>query len=220
MSTMWQKYRTKFHIYRQALAKRLHYIYYNNFGGNMKQFDTGKLKTAITYIERVSEGKNPVNNMPELDGSILYDPNIIRCMSFIKEVLQEVENNNGYIGRASKKISKPDFPLDILNGFSYKQDKPISKVVDQINELVDENKYNKLNYKIITNWLKSNGYLSEGISEELNRKATFPTEKGKQIGLRTEKRSRSTGSEYIVIIYGKQAQEFLIYNMKDILTSV
>ena len=43
----------------------------------------------------------------------------------------------------------------------------------------------------------------------------IPTEKGAEIGLVTEQRGEP-GREYTLVIYGKQAQEFLANNLKKI----
>lgn len=47
---------------------------------------------------------------------------------------------------------------------------------------------------------------------------TVSTEKGTGIGIRSEKQTNAQGIGYIRIIYGKQAQEFLVRNMEAILS--
>lgn len=46
---------------------------------------------------------------------------------------------------------------------------------------------------------------------------TVSTEKGAGIGIRSEQQTNAQGVGYIRIIYGKQAQEFLVQNMGAIL---
>ena len=184
----------------------------------MEAIDAKKLETAITYIQRIAEGNNPVNNMPAEDDAVLNNPNVIRCMYFVKEVLEEVKRNNGYIRRKAQKSDKPEFPIEILASFSYREDKAISKFVEQINESVDENVYQKLSYRPISHWLKLNGFLVEEFSQEFNKKITLPTEKGIRLGIRTERRSSVRGEDYMLLIYGKQAQEYIVQNMKAILS--
>lgn len=181
--------------------------------------DKKKLDTAILYLQRIADGKNPVNNMPVEDDAVLNNPNVIRCMYFVKEVLEEVKRNGGFVGRKSRKNAKGDFPLESLNEFEYRADKPITKFVEQINEAVDNEGYRKLSYKPILQWLKLNDFLAEEHSQEYDKMVTLPTEKGIQIGLRAEKRINSQGSKYIWIIYGRQAQEYIIQNMEAILSS-
>lgn len=183
----------------------------------MESVDMKKLETAIVYLQRIAEGNNPINNTPADEDSVLNNPNVIRCMFFVKEVLEEVKRNNGYIGKKSKKSEKLDFPMEVLASFSYKEDKAISKFVEQINESVDESVYKKVNYKSITQWLKFNGFLQEEYSQEFCKNITVPTEKGSQIGIQSERRNSGKGAEYMLVIYGKQAQEYLVKNMEKIL---
>ena len=49
----------------------------------------------------MAEGKNPINNF-SIDDTVLNNPNVIRCMYFIKEILEEVKHNEGYIGKRTK----------------------------------------------------------------------------------------------------------------------
>ena len=181
----------------------------------MGAIDIKKLETAIVYLQRISDGNNPINNMPV--NYILNNPNVIRCMFFVKEVLEEVKRNGGYIGKKVKKRDKMEFPIEVLQEYAYKEDKAITKFVAQINEWVDEAIYKKLNYKIITQWLKLNEFLQEEYSEEFDKTITLPTEKGIQIGIRAERRSSSKGIEYMLVIYNKQAQEYIVQNLEKIL---
>lgn len=184
----------------------------------MESIDMKKLETAIVYLQRIADGKNPVNNMPAEDDEVLNNPNVIRCMFFVKEILEAVKRNNGYIGKKPPKSDKPEFPTEVLSSFLYKEDTSITKFVGQINELIDVNVYKKLNYKTILQWLKHNGFLMEEFNQEFDKNVTVPTEKGIKLGIRTERRNSSRGVDYILVIYGKQAQEYIVQNMKAILS--
>lgn len=75
----------------------------------MEKIDLKKLDVAISYVQRIAEGHNPVNNMPAEEEAVLNNPNVIRCMFFIKEVLEEVRSNDELIG--NKKVNyKKDSP--------------------------------------------------------------------------------------------------------------
>jgi len=181
------------------------------------EIDMKKLETAITYIQRISEGNNPINNLPADEDSILNNPNVIRCMYFVKEVLEEVKRNNGQIGKKSKKKELLDFPTELLSNFKYEKVKSITKFVNQINELIDEDVYKKVSYKLITDWLKENGYLQEENSIELGKKVSVSTEKGIQIGIHSEITGNMNGVKYMSITYDEKAQNFIVKNMDKIL---
>ena len=73
----------------------------------MELVEMKKLETAITYLQRMAEGNNPINNLPAEDDSVINNPNVIRCMFFVKDILEEVKRNDGYIGkRVRKSITK------------------------------------------------------------------------------------------------------------------
>ena len=183
----------------------------------MESIDMKKLETAIVYLKRIADGNNPINNLPADEDSVLNNPNVIRCMFFVKDILEEVRRNGGYIGKKAKKSDKLEFPIETLKSFIYREDKAISKFVDQLNEGLDEYTYKKLSYKPITQWLKLNGFLQEENNLELKKTITMPTQKGIQLGIRAERRSNNTGMDYFMLIYGKQAQEYIVCNIEKIL---
>ena len=98
----------------------------------MKRFDQAKLNVAIKYVERMADGCNPVNNTALDNNDILNNPNIIRCMYFIKDILEEVQNNGGIVGGKHGKEPALPFPIEILDRFSYAEDKSITHVLNQI----------------------------------------------------------------------------------------
>ncbi len=183
----------------------------------MESIDMKKLETAIVYLQRIADGNNPINNLPADEDSVLNNPNVIRCMFFVKDILEEVKRNGGYIRKKAKRSDKLELPIETLKSFTYKEDKAISRFVDQLNEGVDDNIYKKLSYKPITQWLKLNGFLQEENNQEFKKTITMPTQKGIQLGIRAERRNNSRGMEYILLIYGKQAQEYIFQNLERIL---
>ena len=186
----------------------------------MDVVDTKKLETAIMYLQRITEGHNPVNNMPVGEDSVMNNPNVVRCMFFIKDVLEQIKRNDGYIGRKPRKSrgNKPSMPLDCLKEFKYSGDKSITRFTDQICELYDVGEYEKLTYEPITKWLKLKGYLFEKFDAEFNKKVTEPTEKGIEAGIKAERRTRANGDGYIYIVYDQKAQELIAQNMEQILS--
>ena len=187
----------------------------------MEVVDTKKLEIAIQYLQRITEGHNPVNNIPVDDDSAIKNPNVVRCMLFIKEVLEEVKRNDGYIGRrprTNRDSSKQEYPLDALKEFRYSEDKSVSRLVDQFNGLTDLTVFQKLTYKPIIAWLKQNGYLRDEQDEGTSKKHTLVTEKGSEVGIKSELRKDSKGQEFIYITYSRTAQEFIVSNMDKILS--
>ena len=187
----------------------------------MEVVDTKKLEIAIQYLQRITEGHNPVNNIPVDDDSVIKNPNVVRCMLFIKEILEEVKRNDGYIGRrprTNRDSSKQEYPLEALKEFRYSEDKSVTRLVDQFNSLTDLAVYQKLTYKPIIAWLKQSGYLREEQEEGISKKRTLVTDKGSEIGIKSELRKDSKGQEFVYITYSRTAQEFIVSNMDKILS--
>lgn len=181
----------------------------------MEVVDTKKLETAILYLQRITEGKNPVNNMPAEDDSVINNPNVIRCMYFVKDVLEELKRNDGYIGRrprTNRDDTKLDYPLEALDSFQYTEDKPITKLIDQFNTYADMSTYKKLVYVPLKQWLVENGYLNEEHNNKNNKKLTLVTDKGAQIEIKSETRTSVRGGTFQYITYGKKAQELIVEN--------
>ena len=181
----------------------------------MKEFDINRVRIASVYLERMADGKNPTTNQP-IEDEVLDNPNVIRCLHFVGEILREVEQNGGLVG---KKKGKAPFPIEVLEQFVYRNDKPISYVLKQFKEPVAEMNVRRLNSGKINKWLETNGYIEKRLIEESNRECWFPLEKGKELGMYSEERG-DPGYQYAIIMYSEKAQKFLAENMKQILEEI
>lgn len=181
----------------------------------MKQFDLKKLEKAIQYAERMAEGKAPYTNKP-VDNEVLNNPNVIRSMYFIKDVLQEVKANGGIVGgNQQKKEAAIPFPFEVLENYSFESNKPISHVLRQFAELAGDINVKIISAQNVNKWLAANGYLVKAIVNDSGKEGWIPTTKGTELGLIAEQRG-GEGREYIYIKYNRDAQEFLAANLKRI----
>ena len=185
----------------------------------MEKVDAKKLEVAIEYLRRLSEGYNPVNNTPAEKDSVINDPNVIRCMFFVKEVLEELKRNDGYIGRrprTNRDNTKQDYPLQALENYTYTGDKTITQFVEQLNELADMTKYKRIDYKVIRNWLIKKEYLDEGLDRTSGKNTTIPTIEGDAAGIYSKVKEGTRGT-YNVVYYTQYAQRMIIGNMREIM---
>lgn len=181
----------------------------------MEVIDSKKLETALIYIDRIANGNNPISNMPAGDDAVLNNPNVIRCMFFVKEVLKEVQRNGGMVGAKPKKREKEEFPYGVVKEYRYQNDTSITKIVEGLNQLIDTEVYKKIGIKTIVQWLILNEYLCE-VSDEAGKIIKKPTVKGEALGIREENREFN-GRKYIAVIYNRQAQEFIVHNLEKII---
>nr|WP_297771456.1 hypothetical protein [uncultured Butyrivibrio sp.] len=184
----------------------------------MGQFDLEKLDKALIYVNRIADGKNPINNMPADNDDVMNDPNVIRCMFFIKDVLLALKENGGVIGKTSG-IKKKEFPMESLSEYQFIETKTITRFTEQLNSGIDEKEYKKLSYKVITDWLKKNSYLIEKEDNQLNKKVTLTTEKGQAVGITHSLQTSMNGTAYYRIEYDKMGQEFVLQNLSEIIKS-
>ena len=180
-----------------------------------RNIDQTKLDLAITYIERMAGGKHPVTNQDLIGDTVVNDPNVIRCLFFIQDTLQKVQENGGVI-TSSTRAKKEEFPFETLKDFKFRKDNSITHIMQQINEPIEGKNVKKLSYTCVTKWLKLSGYLTEEQDKELNKLVTVPTEKGRELGIYTERREQAGRPAYVVVMYNEEAQYFIAKNMQKI----
>lgn len=178
-------------------------------GDKMKTFDPTKLEIAIKYVERIADGCNPVNNTPLDKDDVMNNPNIIRCMYFIKDVLKEVQYNGGVIGGRKEKEPWMPFPVEILDEFTYKEDMSITHVLNQIYAPIAEQNIKKISAAKVNTALKEEGYLLEVPNAETGKIKKVPSEKGKELGIYLMDREYN-GQMYEAVLYNKSAQEYVV----------
>lgn len=184
----------------------------------METVEMNSLEQSLLTVTRIAEGLNPITGTPATEDMILNNPEIIRNMFMAKEILEAVKRNDGIIGKVSKKNSQ-DLPYVTqadLNEFYYQGDKTITKLVEQINSLFDLSKFRKIGYALITNSLKLNGYLEEQ-RDEAGKIISVASEKGNSIGIYSEMRTSMYGRPYMSVVYGKNAQEFIVSHLENII---
>ena len=175
----------------------------------MKQFDQTKLDVAIKYVERLADGCNPVNNVPLENDDILNNPNIIRCMYFIKDVLEEVQRNGGMVGGKVGKEPTLPFPIEVLNSFTYVEDKSITHVLNQIYEPIADMNVKKVSVTKVTAALKEEGYLLDEPNIETGKTRKVPSAKGQELGIYMVEREYN-GRMYESVTYNQNAQRYVV----------
>ena len=177
----------------------------------MKTFDLKKLEKSIIYMERIENGRNPFNNSVLKSDDSLNDSNIVRCMSFIKEVLKEVHACHGAVGQQGDAFSC--FPAYLIEQYHYAEDKSIAHILAQLYEPENNQNVKKISAAKMASILKDEGYLEEVVNPETGKPMKVPTEKGKQAGLYLRKRDYN-GQSYLATLYNEQAQNLVLELIK------
>ena len=113
-----------------------------------------------------------------------------------------------------RKGRKAEFCLtpEIEKQIEYQETTTISDFVRQLNSYRDENNMKCLATTFLTGKLVEEGYLKEQIIDGRSRKRTL--EQGERLGIYEETRVGQSGMEYQVLLYKKQAQEFLVESLR------
>lgn len=191
----------------------------------MSTYDLKRLETAIQYIRRMTEGRNPVTNRPAPENEVLINTNVNRCLKFVQEILEDVHAAGGMVGKPPRKTAAPKpqvyetFPYEVLDRYRYIQDQQISYFLKQIEDLLPEDQEMKVKATMLTDWLRENEYLVRQKMENSEKEVSVPTQKGIDLGLYSEKAGMFP-NEYYRVYYNENAQRFLVDNFRRILTEV
>ena len=172
------------------------------------------LKHAKEYIENMANGINPLTGESVKDDDLINNVRRSRCLFYFNDVLGNVLSNGGINNKKQKKI-KFNISRETINKYQYSEiDLPISKIVEKINELNDNENMYKLKASKVCDWLIDIGLLVE--TEFNGKKFKIPTEQGEEMGMYLEHRMGYSG-EYVIVLYPRKMQEFIIDNFECLL---
>lgn len=182
----------------------------------LKEIDI--MKRAKMYLDKLSEGINPLDGTRVNSDDIVNNERISRCFNYISTVLEDVINNGGTVVK-NFYISRTPFSVSYqqLENFEY-SDTPISlsEIVKRINNLIDSENMVELKATAISEYLVEIGILKV-VELSDGKKYKAPTEFGYKIGITVENRTSLSGHSYDVNLYSKNAQQFIIDNLRGII---
>jgi len=175
-----------------------------------------KIKRAKMYIEQLANGTDPITGDELPNDTVLNNERLSRCFVFTAEILQQVIANGG-VGYVTKKKFEITEQQKILIPVS-DMPIPVTYVCDNISSVIDLSVYRRLSHNKVTEWLVEKGFLKEVVSPNSKRTNKALTDKSSLIGITQEKRtSQYSDEQYTIILYGKEAQRFIIDHLNEIL---
>ena len=120
-----------------------------------------------------------------------------------------MRNNGGVIGGRNVKEPALPFPIEILDRFSYVEDKSITHVLNQIYEPIADMNVKKVSVTKVTSALKEEGYLLDEPNAETGKTRKVPSKKGRELGIYTIKREYN-GRMYESVTYNQNAQRYVV----------
>ncbi len=181
-----------------------------------------KIQYTKSFVDQMANGVNPITGEPIPETDLLRHERISRCMQYVSNILQqtiiktEAEQQREQVRRLLS--DRPSFALPYEKR---KQillfDSPVSvkQIVKQINDQIEDPNMRRLQSKQVIEWLAVMGMLAVK-NDQKGIPIKYPTEKGKQLGITSEYRS-ARGETYLVAVYSREAQQFIIDNLDAII---
>ena len=183
-----------------------------------------KIEYAKSFIDRLANGINPLDNSAIPDGDIVNNVRLSRCFFYVSSILQrEIDRERK---KQSPKAKPQRLPFSImqeqLEKFEYSTYPiSVSAMARKINWLVkgdiDEKKMEKFSYRKINYWLHAIGMI-EWREWENGKERRFPTAEGEEIGLVLEIWEKY-GRKIPIIYLSEEAQRFIIDNIEAVIAA-
>lgn len=170
---------------------------------------------AKEYMDALAKGIDPLSGEVIPEGEVVRQERLMKCFFYTSKVLDEVlkgKNEKNY-------VKKEPFHPHLLDysGFVFsKEPISISELVQRINDCrsVDMQKLKRVG---VVNWLVKQGYVKR-VEVNGSSRACL-SEKSNTIGITEEIRSREDGGTYSVLLYSKEAQQFIVEHLETIVVS-
>lgn len=178
------------------------------------------LERAKGYMEKLANGINPIDDTEVSENDCINNVRLSRCFFYVADVLGKVIENGGTTPVRKKAGTIPFSVTDEqLKNYEFSENPiALSEIAKRINVLVNNENMKKLTYNHLADWLMSVNMLEYATKSD-GTTTKYPTEAGKRLGIAVEKRQSMRG-DYMVVVYSKQAQQFIIDNMDAVLDSI
>lgn len=183
-----------------------------------------KIAYAKSFIDKLANGINPLDDMPIPEDDIANNVRLSRCFFYVSSILQK-EIDRGRKKQLKEKKPKPS-PFAItqeqLQQFKYSS-MPISipamakKINWLVREDIDAKKMTCFRYRRINYWLLNTGFI-EWREWEDGKIKRFPTAEGEAIGLVLHI-WENYGRRSPVIHLSEEAQHFIIDNIEAVMAA-
>lgn len=177
--------------------------------------DLKKLERAKMYIDNLANGIDPITQNAMENDEVLNNVRLARCFFYVSEILNQVIKNNGQIGKQQKKEKFKITQEQLHSVITSEKPIIISKFCSKINSVISSTNMAQLQATKITNWLLKKEILYIDV-DSFGKKRKLPTSVGEQIGITVEMRSGYRG-DYLVNLYSKEAQQFILDNLLQII---
>ncbi len=172
------------------------------------------IRWAKNYVDLLAQGIDPVTGLECPEDSTLNQAKVIRCLFYVSGILHGLLET-----REESTPTRKSHPFWILpehrSAFPFQNNMGITEFVQQLGCLIQDPWMKKPKTTWFTGWLMEKGFLQEE-TDSSGKKRRVPTSAGYGIGLSVARRQGRYG-EYQAVLYNRDAQQFLLDNLSDIL---
>ena len=177
-----------------------------------------KIAYAKSFIDKLANGINPLDDAPLPEGDIANNVRLSRCFFYVSDILRQVIENGG-VEREQKppRPRRQEFALSASQRAGLlvsSRALTVSEIANQLNRCIDVESMKKITGAMINNWLLSIGLL-EVIVLANGKQRKGPTERGNEMGIFVDERNGQFG-QYFVVLFTPEAQQFIYDNLEAI----
>ena len=188
----------------------------------MTEFE--KIAYAKSFIDKLANGINPLDDTPVPDGDLVNNVRLSRCFFYVSSLLQRELDRERRNASGERKPGKLPFSItsEQLSEFEYSS-YPISvsamgkKINSLAREAIDAKRMERFSYRKINYWLHDIGMIAWREWEDGTQKR-FPTAEGEAIGLILQVWEKY-GKRSPVVYLSEEAQHFIIDNIEAVIAA-
>ena len=174
-----------------------------------------KILYAKSFIDKMANGVNPLDNTSIPEGELLNNVRISRCLFYVSELLEKMAETGGEKKKTEAKI--PFYATEEqISKFDYTFH-PItaSEIIKRMDEAVGNPGMKSVAVQLVNRWLIEEGYLYNDDEVISGKTQKMPTQKGIGLGITATLKEGKMGP-YMSLQYSTQAQKFVVKNINFI----
>ena len=178
-----------------------------------------KIAYAKSFIDKLANGINPVDDTPIPDGDIANNVRLSRCFFYVSDILRQVIENGGTVANQSAKVRKQEFSLtssERARLLVSEKALTVTEIANYLNGHINQETTKKITGASINDWLMSIGLL-EVVKLQNGKQRKQPTVQGNEMGIFVDERNGQFG-QYYVVLFTSEAQQLIYDNIEAIVS--
>ena len=176
-----------------------------------------KIAYAKSFIDKLANGINPIDDTPIPDGDISNNVRLSRCFFYVSDILRQVIDNGGTVTNQSAKVRKQEFTLtssERARLLVSEKAVTVTEIANYLNSNINQETTKKITGASINDWLMSIGLL-EIVKLQNGKQRKQPTVQGNEMGIFVDERNGQFG-QYYVVLFTSDAQQLIYDNIEAI----